>query len=326
MPANKRLPTHRRVKNPPPMQLTDRDRQVIEIVHTYRFLRQDQIQALVFRSKWSAQYRLVRLYQHRYLNRLFTAVFFGRGRTIYCLDKRGAELLAEEPTISKADLRWNRKNHQVTSQFMEHSLAVNDVRIALELSCRELACQITEWIDEHDLKKAHTRDQELVHVEGARGIKQRVAVVPDGYFVLQAGNRRAHVFLEVDRATITNKRWMQRVRAYDAYYRSGRYETRYQTRSLRVLTVTTGEERLANLKKATEKAGGGMMYRFTTFNRVTAEDILTKPIWRIAGRRGTHRLVEKLGRRPAQNDSAEPNSKLTSHTKYGTIYCVNSCT
>lgn len=42
------------------MQLTDRDRRVIETVHTYRFLRQDQIQALVFGSKWTAQYRLVR--------------------------------------------------------------------------------------------------------------------------------------------------------------------------------------------------------------------------------------------------------------------------
>lgn len=248
---------------------------------------------------------------------MFTAVAFGRGKTVYCLDRRGAELLAQE---------WDRKTHQVTSQFMEHSLAVSDARIALELACREFTCQIRGWLDEHDLKKVHTGHRELVHVEGARGINQRVALIPDGFFVLQVGNKRAHFFLEVDRATISNTRWMQRIRAYNAYYRSGRYKTRYGTRSLRVLTATTSEERLANLTKATERAGGGMMYWFTTFDRVTAMDIFTKSIWQIAGQEETYPIVDKLSRRPRQNHPKYSKSRLTSQAKHGTIHCVNRCT
>ena len=74
MMSKHRLPKHKRVANPPPMQLTARDRAVAQAVYRYRFLRQDQIQTLFFPSKWAAQYRLVRLYQHGYLDRTFTPV------------------------------------------------------------------------------------------------------------------------------------------------------------------------------------------------------------------------------------------------------------
>ncbi len=91
-----RLPRHRRVADPPPMKLTARDKEVVRAVYEYRFLRQDQIQALFFPSRWAAQYRLVRLYQHGYLDRVFTAVQFGRGKLVYCLAERGANLVASE--------------------------------------------------------------------------------------------------------------------------------------------------------------------------------------------------------------------------------------
>ena len=116
---------------------------------------------------------------------------------------------------------------------------------------------MVDWIDEHELRRRHSQPGEVVYIAGAGGTKHRVAVIADGYFVLRWRDRKAHFFLEADRATIANKRWMRKVRAYMAYYRSGQYQARYQTRSLRVLTVTTSQKRLANLKAATEQAGGG---------------------------------------------------------------------
>ena len=291
MKNDKRLPRHKRVVNPPRMQLMSRDVRVVRSVHQYRFLRQDQIRALCFSSKWTAQYRLVRLYQHRYLDRIFSAVPVGRGKTIYCLDGRGADLLAAELGVDREKLDWKRKGNRVGGQFLEHTLAVNQVRIALDLACRKTGSQIGEWADERDLKKAHTREQELVHVVGVRGNRQRVAVIADGYFVLRSGDRKAHFFLEVDRATIANKRWMQKIRAYNAYYRTGKYSRRYKTGSLRVLTVTTGEKRLANLMASTERAGGGKMYWFSTFDQATPDNILTTPIWQVAGCEGKHPLA-----------------------------------
>lgn len=109
-----------------------------------------------------------------------------------------------------------------------------------------------------------------------------VAVIPDSYFVLNLGDRRAHFLLEVDHATITNSRWATRIRAYLAYIQSGKYTERYQTRSLRILTVTTTEQRLMNLKETTEKVGGGNLFWFTTLDQVTASSVLLGPIWRLA--------------------------------------------
>ena len=44
--------------------------------------------------------------------------------------------------------------------------------------------------------------KDYVRVSGRHG-SLRVAVVPDAYFVLNLGNRRAHFFLELDRANLT---------------------------------------------------------------------------------------------------------------------------
>ena len=73
-----------------------------------------------------------------------------------------------------------------------------------------------------------------------------------------------------------------RIRAYLAYVNAGKYQVRYQTRSLRILTVTTTPERLENLRKTTLKAGGGDLFWFTTLDQVSDTTILSSPIWRLA--------------------------------------------
>ncbi len=55
---------------------------------------------------------------------------------------------------------------------------------------------------------------------------------------------------------------------------------------IRVLTVTTSQQRLANPKAVTERAGGGVMFWFTTFDLGNAENALSAPFWRMAGREG----------------------------------------
>ena len=110
----------------------------------------------------------------------------------------------------------------------------------------------------------------------------RVPVIPDAYFALHLGDRRAHFFLELDRATMTTKRWKTRIQAYRAYAESGKYQARYKTRSLRVLTVTTTPQRLENLRQTTHQAGGGELFWFTTIGQVTAMTVLNVPIWRLA--------------------------------------------
>ena len=100
--------------------------------------------------------------------------------------------------------------------------------------------------------------------------------------MLNLGDKRAHFFLEVDRATQPHRRWMQRVRAYMSYVQSGKYSERFGTHSLRVLTVTTGPRRLTNLKRTTEEAGGGPMFWFTPLAQSQPRAILSLPMWQVA--------------------------------------------
>jgi hypothetical protein len=65
-----------------------------------------------------------------------------------------------------------------------------------------------------------------------------------------------------------------------------------------VLTITIGDKRLENLKRATEhiteKDGGGARYWFTSLPRLNAPgaDMLTSPVWSRASLDGRFRFTD----------------------------------
>ena len=290
-----RLLRHLRLAEPPRMRLTERDAQVIKAVSIYRVLRRDQLQRLFFPSVPVANRVLVRLFQHGFLDRRFVPREYGQGdsQALYLLGARGADLLAAKTGDDRQEITWRAEHNQVGSLFLDHTLAVNDVRIAVALAAQRQGWQVERWLDEVDLKSQEMKDYVDATWTDSRGQarRRRLAVVADGYFVLYMGDRRAHFFVELDQATVSNKRWADKVRGYLAYTWSGKYEKRYQTRSLRILTVTTGEKRLQNLKATTEQAGGKALFWFATLEQATPEAILTEPIWQVADRKELHVLT-----------------------------------
>src|SRR5262249_54589652 len=142
------------------------------------------------------------------------------------------------------------------------------------------------WLDERGIRLAHANELVDIHDPEHPAEVLSVKLFPDGYFSLTSDENRYCVFLEIDRGTETvstidwkRPSWTRKIMTYLQYYRSGAYQTRYHTRSLRILTVTTSERRLANLKEATEKTGGQRRFWFTTLERISTEDVLTAPIW-----------------------------------------------
>jgi hypothetical protein len=125
-------------------------------------------------------------------------------------------------------------------------------------------------------------------------------VVPDGYFVLRTPTGLFRHFLEVDRSSVTGqytqlgrRDFARKIRVYIEYHRSGAYEKRDGGKGLRVLTITTSEARLSNLKRITEDAAGGRSrFWFTTMAEVTPATVLTAPMWRVAGRNDLHSLIQ----------------------------------
>jgi DNA-binding HxlR family transcriptional regulator len=280
-----RLPIHRRVADPPPMQLTRRDRQVIHTVYKHRFLRRDQIQTLLFPSQNTANRRLQHLFQHGFLKRHLPPVRLGEGRqqAIYALDERGADLIAAENGLAREEVRWRKKDNRASFLFLDHTLHINDFRIAITLAVKKRGHQAQRWLDERDVKAMGER----VPVPGKQ--KRYLPVTPDAFFEVDFGDRKAGFFLEMDMGTMANKRFKNKVRAYIIYKTKGYYEKKFGITSLRVLTVTTSQRRLRNLKRATESAKGQSLFWFTTFEALSSEQI-TQSVWEIAGRERTLRL------------------------------------
>jgi len=72
----------------------------------------------------------------------------------------------------------------------------------------------------------------------------------------------------VDRATESNRRWKDKVRGYVEYVLSGKYYEKFKSEALRIITVTTTQERLNNLLKTTQQlnqAGEILMFNLGVY-------------------------------------------------------------
>lgn len=267
---------NRRDDNPPPMVLTERDKAIVEAVYRCRVLRQDQIHVLFFgASKAASQRRLALLYHHGFLTRVFLTVraSYLLSPALYLLDRRGAELLRSERGYD--DITWTSKTHDVGQPFLEHTLAINDVRVAVTVACRAHGYSLLDWRSEADLKGSYDR----VPIQEQDGRNQVISLIPDSFFVVQTPQGKAPFFLEVDRGTETTSRFQSKIRAYQAYVQSGGYEKRYGYKSVRVLTTAFSTKRLESLKAVTGTVGGKERYWFALQGEITSQSVFDAPIW-----------------------------------------------
>jgi hypothetical protein len=264
------------------MRLTSRDLALIGAVYRFRVLRRAQIQQMLFPSKNTANQRLMLLHAHGYLARRRLPVEYGQGsgQALYLLGGRGASLLADRWGLDPAEIGWRRSQNHVSSLFLEHTLMVNEVRLAVELACQRDGHTIEAWLREDELRAAPDR----VWIETDDGPSRQVTLVPDAYLRLIAGRRRASFFLEADRSTETGARWAAKVRAYLAYVRSGAYLRRYGSNCLRVLVVATSQRRMENLLRTTARVcdpRSRRLFWFTSLEQVAYDTVLAAPIWRL---------------------------------------------
>lgn len=284
----------------PAMVLTSRDVAILEAVYRYRVLSSEQIERLIFpeTSSTQARLRLRLLFHHEYLYRTDQPQRRSEATKpfLYFLDRRGANELAALYGCDVADLDWNRGEHNMGFLHLPHLLLTNDVRIAITQSAEAHGYTLVEWRDEKTLRRQHRDD--LVTITVASGAQQTTHVIPDGYVLLEVGNKRKHRFLEIDRATVTghatseqNRAWDKKILAYLAWYRSGKFQQRYATPAMGVLTITTSEERLHNLKRITEEAGARERFWFTCLTRSEDHDILADPLWSVATTNEVRRFV-----------------------------------
>lgn len=286
-----RLPRYRRTSSPPPMQLTARDISIVRWVYEMRFLTREQIQRLEFAPS-TASYckrRLALLFHHSYLDRKFIPApgSFGSTRAIYCIATRGARLLAHE---LKADINWRPKDSERELYLLRHTLATNDFRIYVILAAQRFGLTV-DWVNERTLRRREMKD----YVADPRHDGQRIAVVPDGYFQVAGQDKSSAFALELDRATVEEKPFKAKVRAYGEWKLTGAYRRRHGTNSLRVLFVIAPNDRdpqrLSRIKRWCEAEGGRSLFWFANASDINEHSIFTEHIWNVAGRDGRFTLL-----------------------------------
>jgi len=200
-----RLPRFNRAPDVAAMQLEERDRDIIWLVHRHRFLRSHQIVVLLGGSPQQLSRRLKLLYHHGYLERPRAQLqYYERGgsRSIaYGLGNKGGALLKQEIGLAVHPDSWSEKNHAIGRVYLEHTLFVADVMVAIELACRKHGG--IRLLYEDQLHSERQPFQWRVKIQNG----WKFGVVPDRVFALEfpdasGQSQRAYFFLEADRGTM----------------------------------------------------------------------------------------------------------------------------
>ena len=243
------------------MTLTARDTAILTLIHRHRFLRSTHVTTLLDGSRQHLLRRLQRLYHHGYLERPRAQLDYfhtgGSRALVYGLGNRGAAHLKHALALPFHRLDWSQRNRASTRLFLEHTLQVTDVLVAVDRACRGSAFRFIP-ADELDLPAATAAQRHPFRWSVSLPGRSRCGVVPDAVFALDGpnGDRRL-CFVEVDRATmpvrrrgLTQSSCFRKLLAYEATWTQNLHRARFGVSRFRVLTLTSSPERVAHLVAA----------------------------------------------------------------------------
>ena len=291
-----RLPRFNRAPIVAPMELEERDRQIIQFVHRHRFLRSNQILALMAGSQQQLLRRLRLLYHHGYLERPRAQLqYYERGgsRSIsYGLGNKGGALLKRKFGIAVHPDSWDEKNHVIGRIYLEHALFVADVMVAIELACRKQGNVRLLYEDELGLRSEQQPFRWRVKIQGGT----KLGVIPDRVFALEfpdatGQSQRAYFFLEADRGTMPVMRrtlaqtsFYRKLLAYEATWTRKIHQRHLGIHRFRVLAVTTSAARVESLVEACSQLKRGHGLFLFADKTILSGDMLS-PVWQ-TGRPG----------------------------------------
>lgn len=291
-----RLPRFKRVGHIAPIQLTARDREIIQLVHRHRFLRSTHIVALMAGSPQQLLRRMQLLYHQGYLERPRAQLqYYERGGSksiAYGLGNKGGTLLNQELGIVAHSVSWSEKNHVIGRVYLEHALLVADVMVAIELACRKHGAFRLLYQDQLSLDPKRRPFRWRVKIQNG----SKPGVFPDRVFALeypeQNGKcKRVYFFLEADRGTMPVTRqtlsqtsFYRKLLAYEATWAQKIHQRNLGIHRFRVLTVTTIAGRVQTLVDACSqlKHGHGL---FMFADRTILSGDMLSSIWQ-TGRPG----------------------------------------
>lgn len=218
--------------------LTERDREIVQVLFEQQVLTTDQLALLFFSSRRRAQDRLLFLYRNRVVDRFYPPAPFGYGKpqAHWLLDEAGALLVAARLGVERKQLGWQRRDDWGSHPQLVHRLESN--RFVTELIAATLpepSLGVTAWWGQAEAARRLT-----VH-------KDLPVPRPDAGFQLVCLAGAIECYLEWDRGTETKAGLLEKLYAYLQVHDPMRY---WQWPSLNLLFVVPGTGRLATLEAA----------------------------------------------------------------------------
>ena len=227
--------------------LSERDRDILTAVQRYRYLLTGQIQRLYFytaatptaahRATARALKRLRELRLVDHLARRIGGVRAGSGGLVWHLTHAGERLLR----LNEQATRPMRRFFEASPYFLAHSLAVAEVAVNLTEICRE----------QHGMKlTAIQPEPECWRTYSEYG--SMLSLKPDLFAITVSGQYEDRWFIEVDLATESPSKVVDKCERYHKYYRNGLEQQEAGVFPLTVWIVPTAERKEKLIKHIRE--------------------------------------------------------------------------
>lgn len=260
---------------PKKIRLQARDIKIMQEIAVHRFLDTKQIMTLFPGAKTNLLRRLQYLFHHGFLDRPIQqqAVYFKpRNHIIYALGNKGADYIFSENPELRGRVNWQTRNRDVKSLHLMHGLMISDFYAVLQSVLSGIDATLLSWLQQETIK-------DYVKVDG-----KNAPVNPDAFFIINK-EKSNPFFLEADRSTMTDERFLKKMSAYWQWWKAGGHERKFRIKNFRVLTITKSEARKENLRKITRQADpvgrGSEMFLFACANNYNLDELdsILAPIW-----------------------------------------------
>lgn len=271
--SGKRSP-FKRTKNH--LMLQERDKQILIVLYHFRFLTNDQLQALFgFGCLTRINVRLRKLFDNEYLSRRFLSNPYGRARILHFPGPEAVDIVAQELKVDPLFVRKKRRRIlKLRDSSLNRYLLINKFRLALVLA----------------LKTRPQTKCENWRVQREVPLKLEKNFYPDAYFNYRCHNENFNAFLEIDHPFKNREQFQEKIEKYLRYGLEGYFQRQFGFRFFKVLIVASTPARLKYLIKVIEGLTDKMFW-LTTWEMITPEKILI-PVWLRSGKEGLFSLLE----------------------------------
>lgn len=235
---------------------------IIYFLYDMRVATTSQIARYLNLSKDYTRKLLKELYENRLVYRDFPSIKkgkYGSGEGVYFLDNQGAFFIAADKGIEKREVNWDPRDNVVSLGAVKHSLDITEIRTCMEEQSKEI--KVEEFFGERQVGRID------FICEG-----EELSFNPDGRISLikKLDKKVARItfFLEYDRNTETINTFMEKIRIYEKFYRTGKLNQLFGNVHPAILVISNNENRTKRLKEVIdENKVENIKYYFDTLDK-----------------------------------------------------------